>query len=343
MRNYRAPVVIVHPDLGLRATEGPTSCQWRRSALSGMDSASGSMIGTSRRSWSTPRWPLKRATASISPSLERPARDQPVERPDGVVPPHQPPDVAGRPELRRHPKAVDELDVGWPEIADAGGYAVATSSAPGCRVDLEGRHLVRRPARQRVHDVHPAGRPVDDHTMVGHHELEGLHARAEGVRDLRRDEHTVEHVTQVPTSDELRQQLRTHAFRQGLGIGERSIGRQRVRLVRATRRGTMSAWAWHHRAPTTMRRAGVIHRPARTYGPVSAPADIRARSARLRGHTCPVSAPARTYVPGQRACADIRARSDQKIRSPDLRRLRSRATASSRMSAASVSLRRSFT
>ena len=154
--------------------------------------------------------------------------------------------------------------------------------------------------------------------------------RRERVGHLRRDEHAPQHGRSSPRSTTSAPQARVPRRPRGVSRRERTVDGQRARPVRAgsasSAPGRQDA-ACDHACPN--------------------PASGRVTSSTGRasdGHEVPGRRSQDAHeVPARRARTGTSARSGQKMISPALRRLRSRATASSRMSAASVSLRRSFT
>ncbi len=238
----------------------------------------------------------------------------------------QPTEVARSPERVVTLEAVDHRQVPGSKtrmpLADAGTSHPAARAAE----DVQRGHAMDRGARQRVDLVDPGGRAVHHDSVLGDDQL---NARTRSFRSPRpapprRRPGGAAAAALDPrvAAGGLR---RRRGRRQSAAVNGRSIGRGESSPRRTASRahGGMTCMRPPCPPPTLMLLASSTGNPGTASKcPVSA---------LQTGTKCPVTATDGQEVPGQ------------KMISPALRRLRRRATASSRMSAASVSLRRSFT
>ena len=231
-------------------------------------------------------------------------------------------------------EAVDHLDVRGTQVTDAAGDARRAVCGSVRAEDVERGHLVgSRGAAARRRSCDPGGRAVHHDRVLGAPtSFDGPHAQV-------RASPATWAATKTPSERAAAGVRRCTSARRRLAptpsrsasaaVNGRSIGRgaSSPRSTASRAHGGMTCMRTTVPARDAMR--CVIHRPARG---TKSPGQRAGR-----GTKCPVSAAGRgTTVPDSAPVG-------QKMISPALRRLRSRATASSRMSAASVSLRRSFT
>ena len=346
MRNGRA-VIVVDPDLCLWLSGAP-----RRASAVGARSRAGTPHPgrprvPARRSCLTPRKPLKRSSsASSSRGRARAGGIRRWRRARRNA-------TAGGPGRRR---CADEWSPRRPSITSTSRLSrpripLATRrGASGCPVALKmsssGIWWIAVRGSASTPWIHAAGRSTT--TACG-----GMTSEAACTRSAK--ESGTWEATKTPRTSGRSSPLTTSRCRSGCGhaslsasaaVNGRSIGRgadpaEDVRVPGTTKAVRCTA----PRCPNPPPASYVIHRPARR----------RERSARSASKTrakCPVSAQTRGSARSAPCRRERSARSarcsasevpGQKMISPALRRLRRRATASSRMSAASVSLRRSFT
>ncbi len=272
-----------------------------------------------------------------------------VERRERVEAPQQAPEVERGPQRGGDADAVDDHDVVARQRADATRHLGATYPRPRAAEHAQGWRRVHRRARQDVHPVQPGSGPVGDDRRLGNDEPQCGRAQVDGVPHLHRDVGAAQHRADQRAVEQQAQVPPGHSQREGLLGREGRPQRERTALVEQGEVRREPARRRSHAADGARR--GTTLQASSTGTTYAVPQTARSAPGQCRqvpgqhlesAPNCPVSTRRvpRTARSAPGECPEL---PGQKMMSPDLRRERRSWRASSRMSAASLSERRSFT